>query len=324
MSKMTIMAVMFLVITAASAFSTPISSYMDLGVVDASLGGYTNDGNTTTGVFNQIGYYANLNTTQYDTTGPAGYLSVGDVYLTDGHVYSNGFIGSTSVDNEGMNVRPYFNGDTTPVLINPGGYELTFVLTDLVGVVDDIAVYSGYDYVTNRYTGGRIDMYIDASPDYNFGTDGSDLKGDTGFNDGVRVATIENIRGIGTSTFEPGTVNTPSPDFRTGSYDIEGTFTHLLDDFWYRENGEDLHDTLFNLSWLMGVTDGNVDKINQEFDPNTHLELAHEEYGKVLYTIDSDSDASLELSAVPEPATCLLLGTGLLGLSGITRRRFKK
>ena len=312
MSKMAVMAVMFLVITAVSAFSTPINSYWDLG--NTSLGiGEINSGSGLTGIFNQITYKARSSTTQYDTDG-SNSLTIGDYYLNSANAYGTGLdsFAGTNVDDRGMG----------------SAYELTLVLTNLLGKVQDIATGTDYDYVTNKYLSGTIHIYIDDAPDRNFKTSMS-IVDDTGFTDQICVATISNVTGIGLSEFTKGSIiGSATPEFLTGSYVLSGTFTSLLDNFWYTEDGEDLLEKLVTFQWLIGNTGGDINNVEQVFDGSTSVHSLAESnisgLGTILYTIDGDHDTSFELAAVPEPTTCLLLGCGLLGLSGVSRKKFKK
>ena len=306
-SKMAILAVMFLVITASSSFGL-MNTYWELDTV--GLGQFTNDDNTQTNVFNQILYYANINTIQYDSDND-GLLTVGDMYLSNGNVLAT-------------NLSPIPGNDTEGLTVNTGlGYEFTFVLSDLVGIVSGISpnittTEGPRDIVINEYVSGTINLYIDSTLDATYnGT--LDMSNDGGFNNGTLVAVIAGVHGTGLSLFESGSVTDPNPTFITGSYDIEGTFSYLLDNFWYDENHDDLDEKLVNLRWLLGTADGNIDQVTQDFSAFG----TNDGTGDVLYTIFSDSNASFDLSAVPEPATCFLLGTGLIGLAGMSRRKFR-
>lgn len=79
--------------------------------------------------------------------------------------------------------------------------------------------------------------------------------------------------------------------------------------------------------WLDGTTfDTHLELLTNPLAPTV---LAGGVIGDGHYFILNDdlilnADASSEFSAVPEPATMLLLGSGLLGLAGFSRRKFKK
>jgi len=175
-------------------------------------------------------------------------------------------------------------------------YLLTFAWTDLTGQVTS----NDGSTVTAVYTSGTFDFYIDyaASLGANFSTPST-------FTDGTKVATVEITSGS----------YTLSLDGSAGSsYILNGEFTWLLDDFWFDEYGQDLDD--YPAHWAVAYTAG-------DNDPKTLVITPHTD-GSI--DVFSTHDSSMEVGVIPEPATMLLLGSGLLGLAGIVRKKkfFKK
>ena len=176
-------------------------------------------------------------------------------------------------------------------------YGFAFAWTDLTGQVTSVAPDGT---INATYTSGTFNFYVDYNP---YALDFSNA---STFTDGMLVATVALTSG--------GYTLDPNPGGTGSSYVLNGKFTYLLDDFWYDAAGVDLDD--YPTDWVVSYSHG-------DNDPGS-VDITYNADGSM--DIFSQHDSSMEIGAVPEPATMLLLGSGLLGLAGVGRKKkfFKK
>ncbi len=260
------------------------------------------DGDTLTGVFDQVAFASQTSTIQYDDDGTPGF-SVGDSFLDAGNLKVNDFLASGIVDDEGLNLLPFAGS---------GAYEATADWNNLTGTVTGITFDAGTGdtQVDLDYDTGTINFYVDTSLNSTFDNPGGTAPpsgaGGTGFADGTLVATMSVLDGVG-HTF----LDLAGGDLQNqGSVELLMEFTFMLDDFWLNMDGVDLLD-LHPMSWNFFTTDMNIDTPNQ--DPGVPV--------GALWTAYSNQNGSGELTVIPEPSTMILLGCGLIGLAFVSRKR---
>lgn len=291
-TKVLLLGLAVLAFTAMQVSAAPIM--WDVGAAGAS--GSSDDADTLTGLFDQIGFQSQTSTIQYDTDG-SGDLSVGDKFLDSGNLRVNDLLSSAIIDKEGLNLL--------------GGYEVTAQWNNLEGHVIGLNVLpSGVTQIDVQYTSGTLDFYLDTALDSVFANPGATAPptgaGGTGFGNGTMIAEMSLVNGLG-YTFV---------DFEGTNLQNQGTvkllfeFTDYLSGFWLDESGMDLF-TKYPIEWVFTTTDMNID---------TPTQVPGVPDG-ALYTAYSNQNGSATINVVPEPSTFILLGVGLAGLGFYTRRR---
>ena len=325
MKKGLIFGLMFLVVL---AFSTPAKAIIIVNdwTLDLTASGLSSLGLVDiVDDIKQVGFYGVAHIEIVDDVDGSGTATVGDIGITDTHlaatslVHTDGSFITTTGLNNSFHTNPW---------------EMTFDLTDPAVFTSMSGTALTYSHIAPGTYGGEIadgllDIYIDNNLDANTGT------GD-GYTGGTSILIAQLL--IHT---EPAGVFTPMTF--DGSVDATFTAQWVMQDVFLDSSGNDLS-TMPGLV-MMAITDSNFDGDPDKQGYFSHMEprnwgtyfptrlaggddlsvppdgYANNSHPMAFYALE---DGSAKIGVVPEPATMLLLGSGLLGLGFFGRKRTKK
>jgi len=225
------------------------------------------DADALTGVFDQIGFYSQTSTIQFDTDGDA-VPSPGDRLVDAGDLRVRSLLSSKIIDTEGLNQF--------------GGYEVTARWTDVEGYITGTTLNpaTGDTRIDIRYTSGTLNLYLDPALDSKFanpaGTATPAGAGGTGFENGTPIATLSVKDGIGHTFID---LNGGDID-NQGSAELYLQFTTALNGFW-RDAAGGVIDPVGTI--VTALVDMNIDS-------TTHVDGVP---AGALYTAYSNQDGSI-------------------------------
>jgi len=190
-------------------------------------------------------------------------------------------------------------------------YQITLVMNTTGSYVRNTSGLNELTFLT-----GTLNMYLDANLNY-----GSTV-GLFGANDGTLIASFDLMNGSGLMDYR-----IANPDGRTN---IEFGATYLIPGYWFDPSGSDMS-LSGDVPLIVGLTDSNNQVIrNASTTAKTELTSTG-----LIWTVQGDLDnyttflstngsfAPAPTTTIPEPTTLMLIGFGLIGISGLSRNKIK-
>jgi len=263
----------------------------DLSAIGAPSG-------TKTDIFTDLSILVETTSYYNDPLDPTAFTDVGDLLVTSLEDPSG------QVDDKGLGTYWEITGHWEDLTGN--------IVNQTTGTDSNWGPFTEYQF---NYISGTMDLYAHllANPSYQKGDFGSDIGSydDTfrSFTDGTLIATLALTRGSGYLKYF-----TNNPQYSTGWVRMEWDFTSVpISGFWLNDKNNEMNNYLLNYGWVVtvpvvGPGIGNV-RVN---NPSMH--------GSYWMDIDSKLKGGSQV-LIPEPTSLILLGTGLIGLAALGRKK---